>query len=134
VRRRSDDSGGERIELLPLTGTPIMVDTTRESVRVTAGALLDAIFPDCSCDACDETAETAADALEETLLGIVGGGLREHYPVGARRWVHVHLQTPAGRNSGGGGVSSFTAAQDREIRAKLATLVDGHWPAWTLRS
>ncbi|HEX9226234.1 MAG TPA: DUF6226 family protein, partial [Arthrobacter sp.] len=57
-----------------LTGYP--------GVVVHAGVLHDFPFPVCGCDACDETAETAADRLERLVLSVAAGGYRERYPVG----------------------------------------------------
>jgi hypothetical protein len=136
VDRRTDESGARIWHLRPTTGATITLTGTADSVGIEAGALTREIAPSCTCDACDETAVSVADHLEETLLAIAAGGLREVYPVGQRRWLHTELRTPDGgrRSSGGEPDRSLPAARLDEAADLLAHLPDGWWPAWTLRS
>jgi hypothetical protein len=136
VDRRSEESGARVWHLRPTTGAMVTLTGTAESVGIEAGALTREYAPSCTCDACDETAESVADQIEDTLLAIAAGGLREVYPVGQRRWLHTELRTPdGGRRSGGGEPDrSLPAARLDEAADLLAGLPDGWWPAWTLRS
>ncbi|MDF2509921.1 MAG: hypothetical protein K0Q52_3780, partial [Microbacterium sp.] len=135
VDRRSEESGDRVFHLRPTTGPTVTVTATPESVRIEAGALFRDVTPTCTCDACDETAESAADQIEETLLTIAAGGLREVFPVGQRRWLHTELRTPdGGRRSSGGPDRSLSAERVDDAAGVLARLPDGWWPAWTLRS
>jgi len=136
VDRRDAEPGTRVIHLRPTTGAPITVTATLESVDIEAGALFRDIVPGCTCDACDETAETVADQLEETLLSIAAGGLREAFPVGHRRWVHTRIRTAdgTGRSSGGEPGPSVPLERLHEATELLAGLPGGWWPAWSLRS
>lgn len=136
VDRRSEESGTRVWHLRPTTGAMLTLTGTGESVGIEAGALTREFAPSCTCDACDETAESVADQIEETLLAIAAGGLREVFPVGQRRWLRTELRTPdGGRRSGGGEPDrSLPAARLDEAADLLARLPDGWWPAWTLRS
>ncbi|WP_091032383.1 DUF6226 family protein [Microbacterium oxydans] len=136
VERRSDESGARVWHLRPTTGAQITLTGTAESVFIQSGALTREYAPSCTCDACDETAESVADQLEETLLAIAAGGLREVFPVGQRRWLHTELRTPDGGGRSGGGEPdpSFPAEELDDAEDLLARLPDGWWPAWTLRT
>lgn len=135
VDRRSEESGERVWHLRPTTGATVTLTTTAGTVSIEAGALTRELAPSCTCDACDETAESVAEQIEETLLAIAAGGLREVFPVGQRRWLHTELRTPeGGRRSGGGEPGpSLSAEQSDEAADLLAHLPDGWWPAWTLR-
>lgn len=109
-----------------LTGYP--------GVVVHAGVLHDFPFPVCGCDACDETAETAADRMELLVLSVAAGGYAERYPVGGRRWSEYALSAFDGSGSEGGsgepGPVSATRLHEAEIRLRE---VDGPWRPWPLR-
>jgi hypothetical protein len=135
VERSTEEDGTLRVHLQPAAGASVAITATSESVQVTAGALFRLVVPDCSCDACDETAESEAARLEEALLAIAAGGLQERYPLGRRRWLYTRL-----RHIDGGGSSSsgepdrdLTREQLAHARDALHALADGWWPAWPLR-
>lgn len=136
VRRESGEDGTERIVLAPARGAQIAITPAVPSVRVEAGALFHAIVPSCICDACDETAETAADELERILLSIAAGGFREKYPVGHRAWLYTEVRSPDGerRETGSGPAPDLSAEDHERAAALLRGLDDGWWPAWPLRS
>ncbi len=94
VDRRVSESGARVMCLRPTTGATITLTVSAESVDIEAGALFRDRAPVCTCDACDETAESVADHLEQTLLAIAAGGLREVFPVGQRRWLHTRSTPP----------------------------------------
>lgn len=135
VRREPDDDGAERIVLEPADGAAIAIIPTLPAVRVEAGALFRAVVPSCSCDACDETAESAADELERILLSIAAGGFREKFPVGHRAWLYTELRSPDGerRESSGGPAPELPVDERDRAAAMLRRLDDGWWPAYPLR-
>lgn len=135
VDRRSDEPEMRVVHLQPPTGAPMTITARAEAVEIEAGALFRETVPGCTCDACDETAETVADQLEETLLAIAAGGLREVFPVGHRRWLHTRILTAdgGGRSSGGEPGPSIPAELLDDAAALLDALPGGWWPAWTLR-
>lgn len=137
VDSRTDESGSHIVQLRPATGAPITITSgaTGEIVTIEAGALFRETVPGCTCDACDETAESVADQLEETVLAIAAGGLREVFPVGARRWLHTRILTPdgTGRSSSGEPSGPSLAAGLLGAEEVLRGLPDGWWPAWSLR-
>ena len=112
----------------PLT----FVLTDHPAVIVHAGVLHDFVFPVCSCDACDETAETAAARLELLVLGVAAGGYSERYPVGGRRrWLGYALMAPDGSasESGQGDPGPVPADRLRSGKARLKEVPDG-WAPW----
>lgn len=133
VDRQSAD-GEVRFTLRPSSGATMTITATTESVQVRAGALFRASAPECACDACDESADTAADHLEEVVLAIPAGGLREVFPVGRRRWQHVQLLRREGAGSSGGPPDPHLSASELEHAVDTLRGLDrGWWPAWTLR-
>jgi len=135
VDRRAGVSDARVVHLRPTTGAAITITATAESVSIEAGALFRDLAPGCTCDACDETAETVADQLEETLLAIAAGGLREVFPVGQQRWLHTRILTADGgrRSSSGDPGPSLSPERLDDAAELLGRLPDGWWPAWTLR-
>ncbi|WEK61434.1 MAG: DUF6226 family protein [Candidatus Microbacterium colombiense] len=125
-----------RVALRPSTGAPVTITATVESARITAGALFHTDAPQCSCDACDESAETVADQLEADLLAIAAGGLRERFPVGSRRWHFTQLCSLDGgyRTTSSEPDPARTPQQLEHAAQALRNLADGWWPAWTLRT
>ena len=106
--------------------------TDHPAVIVHAGVLHDFVFPVCSCDACDETAETAAARLELLVLGVAAGGYSERYPVGGRRrWLGYALMAPDGSasESGQGDPGPVPADRLRSGKARLKEVPDG-WAPW----
>lgn len=136
VREEGGPEGARRIVLEPPTGAPIALTETGPGVQVEAGALFRAIIPSCTCDACDETAESAADELERTLRAIAAGGLRERYPVGRRAWQLTQLVSLGGegRSSSSGAAPELPEEVREQKAAVLRDLDDGWWPAWPLRA
>ncbi|MEV8171832.1 DUF6226 family protein [Microbacterium sp. NPDC077486] len=136
ARRESGEDGTERVVLEPARGARVVITPTVPSVSVEAGAHFHAIVPSCICDACDETAETAADELERILLSVAAGGFREKYPVGRRAWLYTEIRSPDGerRESSSGPAPEMPAKARERTAALLRGLDDGWWPAWPLRS
>lgn len=110
--------------------TFVLID--HPAVIVHAGVLHDFVFPPCSCDACDETAESAAARLELLVLGVAAGGYSERYPVGwRRRWLGYALTAPDGSasESGQGDPGPVPAGLLRSGKARLREIPDG-WAPW----
>jgi hypothetical protein len=101
------------------------------AVIVHAGVLHDFAFPPCSCDACDETAESAADRLEMLVVAVAAGGYSESYPVGWRRWVGYGLTAADGlaAESGQGDPGPIAADRLRSAKTRLRDVPDG-WLPW----
>ncbi|WP_226531432.1 DUF6226 family protein [Microbacterium paraoxydans] len=135
VRGEPGDGGADRIVLEPVTGAAITITPMPPVVQIDAGALFRSMIPSCTCDACDETVETAADELERIVLSIASGGFREKYPVGNRSWLYTDIRSPDGeRRESGAGPAPDLAESDRErATSALRRLDDGWWPAWPLR-
>jgi hypothetical protein len=108
----------------PLT----FVFTRYPAVIVHAGSLHDFVFPVCGCDACDETAESAADRLEMHVLAVAAGGYGERYPVGWRRWREYSLTAADGSasESGQGDPGPVPAGRLREAIIQLR-VIRGAW-------
>lgn len=105
--------------------------TSFPGVVVHAGMLHDFIYPSCGCDACDETAITQVEELEQLVLGVAAGCYRERYPVGSKRGSQYVLTNPRGTGSSSGGSAVETTAPARLVAAeeRLQTLPDG-WQPW----
>jgi hypothetical protein len=136
MKRSRDDDGAAVFRFEPSTGAPLTITASMDSVRVEAGALFDTFVPSCTCDACDETAETASERLERVVLAVASGGLRERYPMGRRQWLFASLRfLDGGAESSSGGLGP-DVSDARKLRAAevVRGLNEGRWPAWTLRA
>ncbi|NYD77844.1 DUF6226 family protein [Arthrobacter cupressi] len=111
----------------PLT----FVFTDFPGLAVHAGTLHDFVYPECGCDACDETAGCEAEELERLIQGVTSGGYSEW--VGSKGDVGMRLAFDDGSQSGSG--NHGPVPQDRldNARARLARLPDG-WAPWPLRA
>ncbi|RIX27584.1 hypothetical protein D1781_08405 [Amnibacterium setariae] len=127
---RSDDA----VTLRPSAGAPLRLTRTDfPSVHVRAGLLLAETLPQCGCDACDETAASLIDALEQTVLGVAAGGLAEHVPTRPGTGA-FHLALPDGGGRGSGG-SDLPDPADRLVDPEAVLALDGApWPAWPRRA
>lgn len=122
------------VRITPLTpdAAPLtFVFTDFPGVIVMAGVLLDAPFPTCGCDACDETAASQTDELESLVFAVVEGGFGEAYPVGAAwRYAHAIVAPDGASSSSGMGDMGREYALRLEAAAhRLAALPRG-WQPW----
>ncbi len=109
-----------------LTGYP--------GVLVHAGALHDFPFPACGCDACDETAATAADRLERLVMAVAAGGYSERYPVGRNRWSEYAVTAVDGSGSESGrGEPGTTDPARLEAAERSLRRLAGSWAPWPPR-
>ncbi|MFC8680671.1 DUF6226 family protein [Microbacterium ureisolvens] len=118
-----------RLRPLESSASPLtFVFTPFPGVLLHAGALYDAFFPICGCDACDETWDRCADDLEFTVFAVVNGGLSEGW---ARRdaesWFRLRWE---GRTSSGSSQAS-DLPPDRIAPARAAIGERREWAAWS---
>lgn len=99
-------------------------------VQVHAGALFEHGAPWCGCDACDETAESAAEQLEDLLLAVAENGFEEEVDL-VSRW-HAVTMTRQGGSSRSGGLVDVTDDRVAAAAARLAGL-SGGWRPWPRR-
>lgn len=81
-------------------GAPIVVAfTTFPGLMVRAGHWYTLGFPGCGCDACDETAETEAQGLEQLVGTLVSGHFRESMRNvrGGDAWQEQETRAPSDR-------------------------------------
>jgi hypothetical protein len=111
----------------PLT----FVYTSYPGVVLHAGLLHDFPFPQCGCDGCDETAESAADDLEWTVLDVVAGGYSERIDPGAQLPIGYALTSTDGTRRRRGATLQHGIPTTRlQLAAeRLARLPDG-WQPW----
>lgn len=114
----------------PLT----LVVTGYPSIVVGAGVLHEDGFPSCGCDACDDTADGAAEALEDLVLGVAAGRFSEALRrtlLGRREWWVAHrLDLPDGGYRSGEGRTRLSRGVGQQARRRLAALPDGRWRPW----
>lgn len=67
---------------VPGTAEILIALTDQPGITLGAGALFSEQFPDCGCDACDESVERCMNELEQRIFAIIGGGLKENTSVG----------------------------------------------------
>jgi hypothetical protein len=164
MRPRDDVRRAVRMTPASPDGAPLtLVYTTYPGVLVHAGLLHDFPFPDCGCDACDETAESEAGGLEEIVMAVAEGRYRESYdpaverPLPPGQWTawpgpSVKPATPSPEPSPGHSALSYNiVAPDGSFRARgggtssgipadrlatvqaLLTRLGDGWQPWPLR-
>ena len=108
------------------------VFTDYPGIIVHAGLLHDFSYPNCGCDACDETWNSVSDDLVETVRAVVSGHYREYVRnADPSPWIGFDLGGPAGTAVRGGGGAGFKDA-DRLTAATsmLEVLPNGRWGPW----
>ena len=125
-------------------------------VRLHAGVLFTDALPSCTCNACDETWESAADGLESHVLAIAAGGLTETIsPPRRAKWgfergigfvrgmgqtAYSELRAPDGEwgESSTSPAADLPAALLAEASERLDTLRElnpaGNWLPWPSRA
>lgn len=105
---------------------PLVVALTDfPGVRLRAGAHYSAAFPFCGCDACDDDVEAVAEALEQTVLAVLGGRLSESASGGSL------THSIAFDNGSSGGSSRLADALPPLTGSDGGPLVPRAWGAWT---
>jgi len=136
LRQREEALRAVRVVPVDRNEAPLtFVFTSFPGVVLHAGLLHDFPFPDCGCDACDETAETAASELEELSLTIAADGMKEW--VNPKSFLSVGYEissadgTKRRRGETGHGKDLFVRMQ--AAGEELKKLPDG-WQPWSLRA
>ena len=123
------DGALRALRLVPREGAPLVLGVTSfPGVVLTAGTWTHpSHFPDCGCDACDESGQDVVDRLLEEVDAVVHGGFREQ--LSGREltssWDYGELR----RSSS----TPLSRAERRELAA-LAPAGDHAWPAWPVRT
>jgi hypothetical protein len=111
--------------IVPRAGASIVVEVTSfPGVRLRLGHWTMRVFPDCGCDACDESAQDAIDLLTETVDVVVTGRFSERL----RRW-RPSLSTDLDRTRSW----SLLGRDEYRQLARIARPRNRLWPAWPLR-
>lgn len=133
--RRMDESGYERcVRLVPRDphAAPLtFLYDPFPSITVHAGLLHWDPFPGCGCDHCDETADSAADALEELVFAVVGGRLIERLSTSSppERRVEVRSGDGDSYQSSVGPEPHLSNDEATRVRSKLRA-IGGRWAPW----
>lgn len=98
-------------------------------LSVHSGLLLDAHYPHCGCDACDEEWQAVADELEEQVLAVVTGNFREGVVPAAELPVQHAFTFPGGGRSGQSRAEDFPVERLSMAREVLRDVPDG-WAPW----
>lgn len=108
-----------------------MVLTTFPGVHLVLGALYQAVFPVCGCDACDEHVPDMIAELEAQVGAAVSGEFSEHLDVNAGRLVHRFDADRTGFSEQSGGLDDISPARLARARALLPE--SGAWAPWPMR-
>ncbi len=114
--------------------------TDYPSVELNAGLSRYVVYPDCSCDACDETWESCAEDIEDLVFAVAAGGFNEEIEL-STNW-----NVPGKTGSLGYRIdhpardvfhaSANSVAITDELRATAALLdarPDRRWQPWSWR-
>lgn len=135
--------------------TIVVFFTTFPGLHIKAGALFDARYPSCGCNACDEEWESTAEELEWQTMSIAAGGFTEEvseprrpkwsfnrgrgFVQGMGQTVSYRLRALDGlaETSGKSRAESVPAVALEQARATLEELAElspeGNWQPWPLR-
>jgi hypothetical protein len=102
--------------------------TSFPSVIVHAGLLHDFLYPDCGCDACDETAESAAGEMEWQVLAVAAGNYSETVTTNHERWVGYELAHGEHHRAGHTLADDIPPGRLSEAESRLQRLPDGWRP------
>lgn len=139
-----DESASATVKLVAVT--PEAEDAAPLEFRFTdfpgvvmrAGVRYRAAFPACGCDACDETWQYAADAMERLVFAVRDGGFSERIVLPRRSGGKATLEHRIERSIGtvSSGVASDIEPERglRDDAARLERLPGGRWQPWPHRS
>lgn len=113
----------------PLT----FVFTTLPGVVLHAGLLHHFPLPQCDCDACDETAESASLELEWLVSAVVEGGYTERWQAGSELPLEYEMSRKDGSTRRGR--TMLSPAQRERVSDRLQRLrsLPAPWRPWTPR-
>ena len=127
------------VRLVPhdLQAAPIVVAFTEfPGLRFRFGSWRTEPFPDCGCDACDETADVSIEEMTKMVEAVVSGGFREAMrtpPLRGDGWQESEFQF----NDCHGG---FSRSRGRVPRSRALEMTGGKldvtldWKPWTRRN
>lgn len=98
-------------------------------LSVHLGALYDAHYPHCGCDACDEEWRAIATDLEQQVLAVVTGNFREAVVMGGELMVQHAFTFPEGSRCGSSGAEDLPSERLSNARQVLRGVPDG-WAPW----
>lgn len=114
--------------------------TDYPSVEVNAGLSRYVVYPDCSCDACDETWESCADELEDLVFAVASGGFNEEIELstnwnvpGKEGSLGYRIDDPARGVFNAGANSVVVTDELRATAALLDARPDRRWQPWGRR-
>ncbi|WP_156942815.1 DUF6226 family protein [Mycobacterium genavense] len=104
-------------------------------VEIAAGVGYRAAFPSCGCDACDETCEGVAEAMEVLVFAVAGGRFTEHITAGptGKASMRFRVESTSGAVQSGAIPDWEPAPAVRADAARLARLPGGVWQPWATR-
>jgi len=108
-----------------------IVLTKFPGVHLELGALYQAMFPDCGCDACDEHVPDMIEELEAQVGAAVSGAFGEYLDLDAGRLVHRFEVDEMGFSERSGGLDDVSPA--RLARARAILPESGFWEPWPMR-
>ncbi|MDN4639857.1 DUF6226 family protein [Agreia sp. PsM10] len=100
-------------------------------VALHLGALFDAAFPVCGCDACDDDVLWLVDQLEWMVRTVVAGGFSELLDAEAEGSFEYTLENDTGMQSGRRSIGDL--ATERVEAARRILPPSGRWGAWHRR-
>lgn len=114
--------------------------TDYPSVEVNAGLSRYVVYPDCSCDACDETWESCAEDIEDLVFAVAAGGFNEEIELstkwnvpGKKGSLGYKIDDPA-RDVFHASANSVEVTDElRETAALLDARPDCRWQPWRRR-
>ena len=135
--RRHDGTGFDRcVRLVPSDPGAAALTFLYEpfpSLTVHAGLLHWDPVPGCGCDHCDETADGAADDLEQMVFAVVDGGFGEQLSSARERRIEIRSADGEMNQSSFGPELHLTPDEAASVRTTLEG-INGQWAAWPRRS
>lgn len=117
----------------PDGATLTFVFTSFPGVVVHAGLLHDFPVPQCGCDACDETADSAAGELEAIVLAVVAGHYAEAYRSDEDLGISYSLGPADSHRSGRRAPSTLDGLKRLQSARDRLDQLPGGWQPWTER-
>jgi hypothetical protein len=122
------------VKLIPADSkaAPIVVAfTSFPSVVMRCGLLLVLAFPECGCDACDDTAEGELQRLSEVMDDVVGGRFRESIRIPLFGDARQEWELWSSTRRSGGGVLRIARSRARAFVGKASRTFE--WSPWPPR-
>lgn len=108
-----------------------LVFTNYPGVHLSVGALFQASFPPCGCDACDEPVSDILEDMEFTIGAVTSGTFTEQLDTQAKRLVHRFGAEELGFSESSRGIDDISPALLG--RARVVLPPQGAWAPWPVR-